>query len=222
MSGWRSTGCAIPAISAPSSAPSTRSAPRASSWSARRPIRFRWRRCGRRWARSSPCRSRKASQEAFLAWRKGFSGLVAGTHLKGAVDYRSVDFSGRPVLLLMGNEQQGLPDELAQSLRPAAPDSAGRPRRFAQSRGRHRRHAVRDQARGADARRGGRQALKPLLALCRSRRGRRSRSTSGSSSWSKPGSRCRRRSISCLSWRSTAPTTPASPSRCSPRSATPA
>lgn len=57
----------------------------------------------------------KASQEAFLAWRKGFSGLVAGTHLKGAVDYRSVDFGGRPVLLVMGNEQQGLTDDLAQS-----------------------------------------------------------------------------------------------------------
>jgi TrmH family RNA methyltransferase len=57
----------------------------------------------------------KASQEAFLAWRKGFSGLVAGTHLKGAVDYRSVDFTGRPVVLLMGNEQQGLTEELAES-----------------------------------------------------------------------------------------------------------
>lgn len=57
----------------------------------------------------------RATQEAFLAWRKDFPGLVAGTHLKGAVDYRSVDFSGKPVLLLMGNEQQGLPDVLAQS-----------------------------------------------------------------------------------------------------------
>jgi TrmH family RNA methyltransferase len=57
----------------------------------------------------------RASVEAFLAWRKGFPGLVAGTHLKGAVDYRSVDFSGKPVLLLMGNEQQGLPDDLAAS-----------------------------------------------------------------------------------------------------------
>lgn len=57
----------------------------------------------------------KATPEAFLAWRKGFPGLVAGTHLKGAVDYRSVDFSSRPVLLLMGNEQQGLPDDLAAS-----------------------------------------------------------------------------------------------------------
>jgi TrmH family RNA methyltransferase len=55
----------------------------------------------------------KASQEAFLAWRKGFPGVVAGTHLKGAVDYRTVDFGGQPVLLVMGNEQQGLTDELA-------------------------------------------------------------------------------------------------------------
>ena len=57
----------------------------------------------------------KATPDAFLAWRKGFAGLVAGTHLKGAVDYRSVPFGDGPVLLLMGNEQQGLPDNLAQS-----------------------------------------------------------------------------------------------------------
>ncbi|MER9347329.1 RNA methyltransferase [Mesorhizobium sp. M0227] len=57
----------------------------------------------------------KATTEAFLVWRGGFSGLVAGTHLKGAVDYRSVDFSRGPVLLMMGNEQQGLPESLAAS-----------------------------------------------------------------------------------------------------------
>ncbi|OBQ59253.1 TrmH family RNA methyltransferase [Mesorhizobium erdmanii] len=57
----------------------------------------------------------RANTEAFLAWRGGFSGLVAGTHLKGAVDYRSVDFSRGPVLLMMGNEQQGLPESLAAS-----------------------------------------------------------------------------------------------------------
>ena len=55
----------------------------------------------------------KASTQEFLAWRKGFSGLVAGTHLQGSVDYRTVKYHGRPVLLLMGNEQQGLPDDLA-------------------------------------------------------------------------------------------------------------
>ena len=106
----------------------------------------------------------KASQEAFLAWRKGFPGLVAGTHLKGAVDYRSVDFAGRPVLLLMGNEQQGLPDDLARSCdRLLRIPQAGRAR-FAQSSRRHRHHAVRDKARGAYARRGRRKILKSLFA----------------------------------------------------------
>ena len=55
----------------------------------------------------------KASEQDFLSWRKNFSGLVAGTHLKGAVDYRTVAYAGKPVVLLMGNEQQGLPDSLA-------------------------------------------------------------------------------------------------------------
>ncbi|APH74346.1 TrmH family RNA methyltransferase [Aquibium oceanicum] len=55
----------------------------------------------------------RTSLQGFLAWRQGFKGIVAGTHLKGSVDYRSVDYSGRPVALLMGNEQQGLPEELA-------------------------------------------------------------------------------------------------------------
>lgn len=55
----------------------------------------------------------KTSPEAFLSWRKGFSGLLVGTHLKGAVDYRRISYDPGPVVLLMGNEQQGLPDELA-------------------------------------------------------------------------------------------------------------
>ncbi len=57
----------------------------------------------------------KTHPDAFLEWRKGFAGIVAGTHLKGAADYRSVDFGSRPVLLMMGNEQQGLPDNLANA-----------------------------------------------------------------------------------------------------------
>lgn len=56
----------------------------------------------------------RASREQFLAWRAGWPGMVAGTHLKGSVDYRTVDFSGRPVLLVMGNESQGLPEDIAQ------------------------------------------------------------------------------------------------------------
>ena len=54
-----------------------------------------------------------ATPQAFLAWRKGFEGLVVGTHLSGTHDYRDVAYAGSPCLLLMGNEQQGLPDDLA-------------------------------------------------------------------------------------------------------------
>ncbi|MBC2884218.1 RNA methyltransferase [Ochrobactrum sp. CM-21-5] len=55
----------------------------------------------------------KISESDFLHWRKGFSGLVVGTHLKGAVDYRTIPYKNKPVVLIMGNEQQGLPDNLA-------------------------------------------------------------------------------------------------------------
>ena len=51
--------------------------------------------------------------EEFINWRRSWSGLVIGTHLEGAVDYRAVDYAADPVLLVMGNEQQGMPDELA-------------------------------------------------------------------------------------------------------------
>lgn len=51
----------------------------------------------------------------FLEWRKSWNGIVVGTHLKGAVDFRLVEYKSKPVLLLMGNEQQGLPDTLADT-----------------------------------------------------------------------------------------------------------
>ena len=89
----------------------------------------------------------RATPEAFLAWRKSFTGIIAGTHLKGAVDYRSVDYARKPVVLLMGNEQQGLPDALADDLRRACADSAGGSRGFAEPCGRDGRHAVRNPAR---------------------------------------------------------------------------
>ena len=57
----------------------------------------------------------RADEAAFLAWRAGFGGMVVGTHLKGAVDYRVPDYAAGPVLLMMGNEQQGLPDTLADA-----------------------------------------------------------------------------------------------------------
>ena len=62
----------------------------------------------------------RASEEAFLAWTKGFRGLVVGTHLKGAVDYRTIDYGSQPVLLVMGNEQQGLPDSIAAACKKLA------------------------------------------------------------------------------------------------------
>lgn len=55
----------------------------------------------------------RSDEAGFLAWRRSFNGLVAGTHLKGSVDYRSVDYAKSAILLLMGNEQQGLPESLA-------------------------------------------------------------------------------------------------------------
>ncbi len=56
----------------------------------------------------------RADEAGFLAFRKTFNGLTVGTHLKGSVDYRTIDYSGKPVLLLMGNEQSGLTEPLAK------------------------------------------------------------------------------------------------------------
>jgi TrmH family RNA methyltransferase len=52
------------------------------------------------------------SAAEFLAWRRTFSGSVVGTHLAATTDYRTAVVA-RPLVLLMGNEQQGLTDELA-------------------------------------------------------------------------------------------------------------
>lgn len=54
-----------------------------------------------------------ASEAEFISFRKTFTGLVCGTHLKGAVDYRSVDYSKAPVLVIMGNEQSGMGEALS-------------------------------------------------------------------------------------------------------------
>lgn len=56
----------------------------------------------------------RATPEEFLAWKKGAGVSVVATHLAGAVDYRTVDYKRKPVVVLMGNEQQGLPDQLAK------------------------------------------------------------------------------------------------------------
>ena len=55
----------------------------------------------------------RATVEEFIAWRKGTDVNVVATHLAGSVDYRTVDYARKPVVVLMGNEQSGLPEELA-------------------------------------------------------------------------------------------------------------
>ena len=48
----------------------------------------------------------------FVGRCRSAGGRVTGTHLKGAVDHRSIDYSQGPQILLMGNEQAGLTDDL--------------------------------------------------------------------------------------------------------------
>jgi TrmH family RNA methyltransferase len=52
-----------------------------------------------------------ASRDEFIAWIPNWSGLIVGTTLQDSVDYRTVQYTP-PLLLLMGNEQAGLSEEL--------------------------------------------------------------------------------------------------------------
>ena len=54
----------------------------------------------------------KAEVAEFLEWRKSWPGSVVGTLLSATVDYRAAEYR-RPAMVLMGNEQAGLPAELA-------------------------------------------------------------------------------------------------------------
>lgn len=56
----------------------------------------------------------RATPEEFLAWRKSAGVAVVATHLAGAVDYRTIDYRKKPIVLLMGNEQSGLPEQLTK------------------------------------------------------------------------------------------------------------
>ncbi|MBB4483179.1 MULTISPECIES: TrmH family RNA methyltransferase [Rhizobium] len=56
----------------------------------------------------------RATPEEFLAWRKSAGVSIVATHLAGAVDYRTIDYRKKPIVLLMGNEQSGLPEQLAK------------------------------------------------------------------------------------------------------------
>ena len=54
----------------------------------------------------------KASVAEFIAWRETWPGSVVGTLLSAETDYRAAAYRA-PTLILMGNEQAGLPPDLA-------------------------------------------------------------------------------------------------------------
>lgn len=55
-----------------------------------------------------------ASEEAFLAWRRAWPGAVVGTLLTAATDFRAAPYRD-PTLILMGNEQAGLTQRMAEA-----------------------------------------------------------------------------------------------------------
>lgn len=55
----------------------------------------------------------RADRETFTTWLSGKKFQVIGTHLKSSEDYRKVDYQD-DVILLMGNEQAGLTDEMVR------------------------------------------------------------------------------------------------------------
>jgi RNA methyltransferase, TrmH family len=56
----------------------------------------------------------KATAEALAGFAKVNHAQIIGTHLAGSTDYRLLDYKTKPTIILMGNEQSGLPDILAE------------------------------------------------------------------------------------------------------------
>ena len=54
----------------------------------------------------------RATVSEFISWRAHWPGAVIGTLLSATEDFRTAPYRA-PNLILMGNEQQGLPAELA-------------------------------------------------------------------------------------------------------------
>lgn len=54
----------------------------------------------------------QTDEAAFAAWRAGWPGSVVGTLLEAEIDHRAATYR-KPALILMGNEQQGLPPEMS-------------------------------------------------------------------------------------------------------------
>lgn len=55
----------------------------------------------------------RVSIEEFISWKEQNDINVIGSHLKGSKDFRAIEYKAKPCVLLMGNEQAGLPDELS-------------------------------------------------------------------------------------------------------------
>lgn len=56
----------------------------------------------------------KTSADALFEFAKTSNAQIIGTHLAGATDFRSLGYKAKPTILLMGNEQSGLPDDMAK------------------------------------------------------------------------------------------------------------
>ena len=57
----------------------------------------------------------RMDEAAFITFAQNWQGLVVGTHLEGSVDYREPEYAGRSTLLIMGNEQSGMPPNLVET-----------------------------------------------------------------------------------------------------------
>ena len=57
----------------------------------------------------------ECSEDEFLIWLKTWPGISVGTHLEGAIDHRSINYSDQSTIIVMGNEQQGLPQTIADA-----------------------------------------------------------------------------------------------------------
>ena len=55
----------------------------------------------------------RADEAAFAAWRSTWPGSVVGALLSATSDYRAADYR-TPAMVLLGNEQQGLPPQMAE------------------------------------------------------------------------------------------------------------
>ena len=55
----------------------------------------------------------KASIEEFVSWEQAQNTSLIGSHLQGSQDFRQISYKEKATILLMGNEQAGLPEELS-------------------------------------------------------------------------------------------------------------